>query len=467
MITASPICERKPAVKKWTSYLLFFALWVSYSYVHQDLQGGNHTSRIDLLSALVMEGRLEIDSFHRNTDGKALVGEHYYSDKAPGTACAALPAFFISNIIDGNKASKSAIKVSLFKSWFTTAGSVGLLTAIGGVFAFRWLNTWVRPVYAILATLFIFLGSLPFPYATSLHSHGLVISLIFASLYFLNIGPNAGEDVVSAKCLFLGGFCAGGALASEYSAGLVVIAIALLAILKCRRILPFLFGSMIPVSLVLLYNWRCFGDPLSFGYSHNESFPEMQSGFFGIHSLASLPSAFDLLLGQRAGLFIWSPFLAMAIIGLIILNKKRPDFSYIFYLCILLHVLTISAYWLPSGGSGLGPRLLSPLIPFIAVASTIAFEKSPVLGCFLGFISILLTGGSTLISAYVPPEVVSPITEFLLPKIYNGDIAQNLGRLAGLPEGYSSLLITTWIIAATAFLVWGVQTPHQAPTSPA
>ena len=123
---------------------LFFLLWFSFSYFHQPWTGVNQVSRLDLLHAVFQEGRLEITTYHQNTMDKAVQGNRYFSDKAPGAAALAAPAFGAAAL--GLKIAGTDLDSSrgwLVSSWVGCAGSQALLGAAGGVALFFLLRGWV------------------------------------------------------------------------------------------------------------------------------------------------------------------------------------------------------------------------------------------------------------------------------------------------------------------------------------
>src|SRR4029079_11408544 len=75
----------------------FAALNLAVSVFHVNLfTGWNQVSRALPLVSLVEEGTLQIDSRHELTGDKALVGGHYYSDKAPAATLLALPFYALA-----------------------------------------------------------------------------------------------------------------------------------------------------------------------------------------------------------------------------------------------------------------------------------------------------------------------------------------------------------------------------------
>jgi len=168
---------------KQLALLLFAFLLFCYSYVHQR-PGWNQNSRLNLLHALFVHHTFKIDAYHENTGDKSVHDGHYYSDKAPGIVFVALPAFALSaGILHLLDVPLDSAKGWFISDWITTAGSVGVITALGGAAMFLFLCRLVERRYAFLTTYVVFLGSLPFPYATMLFSHAAVIGFICIALW--------------------------------------------------------------------------------------------------------------------------------------------------------------------------------------------------------------------------------------------------------------------------------------------
>ena len=79
---------------KRTRAALFTLLFVSFAYFYQ-AGGWNQNSRFALVRAITNEHTLNIDPFSNATGDKAFFDGHYYSDKAPGLALAAVPAIAV------------------------------------------------------------------------------------------------------------------------------------------------------------------------------------------------------------------------------------------------------------------------------------------------------------------------------------------------------------------------------------
>src|ERR1043166_768858 len=429
--------------------LVFCILMFSYSYVHQRL-GWNQNSRLDLLRALFLHHTFAIDADQENTGDKAIHNGHYYSDKAPGVVFLAAPAFSLSiSILHAGDVPLDSPKAWLISSWITTACSVGLITALGGVAIFLFLCRLVGGRYALPTTLAVFLGSSPFPYATMLFSHAAVIGLLCIALWAIaDEVCGCGGDAATAgsatgerpkpwlKRYLLAGLCCGFAISSEYTAAIAaggVLALAMLAGFK--RSLVLALAAVPPLLLIPAYNWACFGSPLVFGY-HNLALPEFQEmnkGLFGITFPPKLSSAYLILLSPERGLFFWTPFFVMSLFGLKRLFRTSGSLFWCCLLVVVLQILAISGYYMPSGGSALGARHLAPMLPFAAVMAAFGVREYPRLGVAYGLFSVAITGLATLIEAMPPEKPSELLLQFYLPQLIHGELAHQAGSHFGLP----------------------------------
>src|SRR5918993_1591189 len=113
--------------------VVFVSLFVPFAYFnHSD--GWNQGARLSELHAIVLKGTLSIDAYHELTGDKALINGHYYSEKAPAVVLMALPAFSLTvlaqKLMGIDPDSTAGWRAS---QWVATAGSVGLVAALGGV----------------------------------------------------------------------------------------------------------------------------------------------------------------------------------------------------------------------------------------------------------------------------------------------------------------------------------------------
>ncbi|RLC78715.1 MAG: hypothetical protein DRJ03_24785, partial [Chloroflexi bacterium] len=73
--------------------LIFVILLSCYVYILPRWADPNQNSRLDMVVAVVEDGAFQIDNYVENTVDYAKVGDHYYSDKAPGAAFLGIPVY--------------------------------------------------------------------------------------------------------------------------------------------------------------------------------------------------------------------------------------------------------------------------------------------------------------------------------------------------------------------------------------
>ena len=424
---------------------LFVTLWFCYVYVHQAYYDrATSYSRLALLHALFVEKSFAIDPYHERTPDKALWQGHYYSDKAPGTTALALPAFGASvALANGLKIGVNSETGWLLTSWLSCAFSIAIVTAAGGVACFQWLARRTGSVPALIATLALFLGAAPYPYATMMYSHAVVVGLISIALWAID-RDRASPPFLTQYGDWIAGIALGFALASEFTAGLAIVGVGVYWAVQrgWHSAVAGLSAAIPPLLLIPLYNFLCFGDPFTLGYSHQATYPQMKHGLFGIQ-WPNLIVAFKMLFPPSRGLFFWTPFLLLSFWGYAAMGKQRKALFYLVSVVPVVQVLVISGYvWDWPAGWVLGPRYLAPMLPLLTLPAAIATRRYPFAGAYLAWLSVILTGLATLVDATPPaePDVSNPLLEMYLPALGEGKFGYNLGKLAGL-GGHASLCL--------------------------
>lgn len=440
-------------------WLLFLLLLLPYVYFnHSD--GWNQGSRLAELRAVVLKHSLRIDDYQGMTGDKALVDGHYYSEKAPAIALIALPAFAITawtqSLMGINPDSEPARRVS---DWTTTAGSLGVLVAAGGVAFFALLRRRVGDGVALLSTISLFLGSLIFPYATALFAHSGTVALLSVALWaILDRGPTAPQRV------YAGGICAGLALASEYPAIIpVAVLCCFLAYVDRHRARRFAIALIPGVSLILLKNFLSTGSPFELLYGFNPQFPhESAAQGFG-HTWPQSRVASALLWSEYRGLFFWNPIMLMALPGAIALVRANRAEAMMILSAIALCFLEVASFRNWYGGNAIGPRYLSPALPFLGFAVAHGIRRFPRTGAMLAVVSIVLMAMVTAVSIDPAQDVMAPLTDIYLVRLEQGRFAPNLGTLAGLSPIPSLLLLAV----VMTVIGWSISKVLSRPRRPA
>lgn len=444
--------------RRSVAWAIFIFAWIAYCYIHQrQFDNAMAISRLDLLHAFVSHKTFTIDAYEHNTPDKSFAQGHFYCDKAPGVVFLAFIPFYLSTkVLAFWGITVESPHGWLLSSWIAVGASVGLISALGAVCQFLWMQNFTSLRSAFVSSLVFSVGSMAFPYATMLMSNALVMGLFAIALWCLKLGCKQGIDNVcvngesAAKGLdLLGGFACGLAIACEYEAALVaggILAVILLS--KIKRGLRLMLGAIPSLLLIPIYDWICTGNPLSLPYSHEVVFKGMHQGFFGIHS-PDTGNAFELLFSPTRGLFFWSPFLLLALVGYPTLYSKSRRLLFLCYWVPFFQVLIISGYFFIRGGSTLGPRFLSPIVPLLILPAAIGNSRLPRVGSILAAASIAATGIGTLIDARPPGE--NPLVDFYFPQFLKGHFTHNFGEFVGL-KGFWSIM--PLIFFGAAVIVW-------------
>lgn len=426
-----------------TAYaLLFLALFVPFSYFnHSD--GWNQTVRLAELHAIVLKHTIRIDAYHQITGDKAFIKGHYYSEKAPAMVVAALPAFavtvWIQQALGLDPDSPPAWRVS---EWIATAGSIGVLAALGGVMLFELLITRFDPLTAVLGTFGLFLGSYTWPYATALFAHAGTIGLLCIALWAALGEPASRRD-------YIAGLAAGFAVASEYPA---VISCAVIGLYLGYQGLPRMwrFGlATIPAALLILANnYVTTGSPWSVSYGANANFPEITTGNAMGFTAPNLHVMQWLFWGQYRGLFFWCPALILSVAGLVELLRRDRAIAVMIVATTLMILLQVASFYSAFGGNSFGPRYLSPALPFIGLAAAYGIKRWPEPALVLTIVSVISMLAVTAIAIDPPADVLTPFESFYLVRLREQRFADNLGTLLGAPVWLSLIVPMLFPIAA-------------------
>ncbi len=447
-----------------TTVLLLVVL-IAYGYM-QPPWGYNQATRLDVLHAVFTEGRISIDSFHENTGDKIEWNGHYYSDKAPGTALLAAPAFGVISAalhmfsVDVNTG--IGWKVS---EWFTTVFSVGLLAAISAVFLYDLLRRYTSSRTALTTVLSIYLGTMVYTYGVMLFSHTATIALMISALCAIDTSVGLlKENNGSSYNAAFAGLCLGFAIAGEYTSALACIAIGIFVLTKNARHAMFLcIGSVIPLALIPLNNWMISGTLLSLPYEHVTDFPGMKEGFFGIQFTPSLKNMWLLTGSQYRGLFFWSPFFLLVFPGFIDLWRSSRRVFWMSTTVPIAYLILISSYSYWHGGWALGPRHLASAVPFLVLPAALGCRMYRKLGVILGVLSVTLTGTGTLLQPMAPEGNLYPLTDLYWPMLLKGEVRENFGSVLGLQGNISllPLLCAVCVLAAVCYRIIGTKTEVQ------
>jgi hypothetical protein len=151
--------------------LLFFLLVLGLCSWHLDSgRNANTLSRAAMVAAVVEHGTLQIDPYHHLTKDKALVGGHFYSEKAPLPALLVIPFWSAANALGLIQPGENGLLTDgLLQLGGVLCGSLPLALLI--LLVYRDLRRSALPLPKAWMALLPFLGSFLFVYSGSFHGH--------------------------------------------------------------------------------------------------------------------------------------------------------------------------------------------------------------------------------------------------------------------------------------------------------
>ena len=435
--------------------ILGLFLVLCYGFFRQ-VPGWNELSRYDLVVALVDDHTTRIDSYHDNTEDKAIYGGHYYSDKVPGASLLGVPAYVLlrgASAVAGLERpdARAVIHALAF-------GAAGIPTMLSAIVLLRFLRDLVGEWWALTMSAAYALGTLAFPFATMYFGHAAATACVFAAFYSLWRQRSGGP----AWRPLWAGFFAGWGVLVDVGAALAVGALLVYALVRDRRA-PFLMavGAMPPALLLLGYNWLSFGGPFTLGYAnltHRGFADAMGRGVLGV-TLPQPAVLYEILVGPR-GMLLLSPWLACVPFGL--RAARWPDVRREVALSaaiVLMYLVANAGYHEPLGGWSPGPRFLTTALPFATVLVALAPRSIRPVTVTLMAWSVAVVGVATATVPNAPTGVTYPLTDLWLPRLLTGYPAETTAWLYwGLP-GAQPLFVLALATATATIAVYATARP--------
>jgi hypothetical protein len=365
----------RPSVAAWIA-----VFWLVNALVPLH-ENGNPGSRYALLCALVEDHSFRIDAYRDMTQDWARTPDgHYYSNKAPGPALLALPAFwaidrwlsrgeddrigrdwrrrrFREATLHGLAFALQALPFGLL------IGAAALLLAQAGVAgaAIDWF---------CLACLF---GNTAALFQNTFFGHGM------AALWTLALAL-----ALWRRAFALGGLCFGCAVLCDFgSAALLPGLLAALLVLRprARDWGGFLSGGLAPGLLWTLYHVSAFGSPFVLPTRYqNPAFTAVTGhAWWGVIDAYPHPRVLlALLFGDRRGILWTQPWVlpaALALATRVRGNRERAAVAWLAGLGLggLLAMNAAFGEW--TAGNCPGPRYLCAIFPTLALAVSLHYER--------------------------------------------------------------------------------------------
>ncbi|MHA1975208.1 MAG: hypothetical protein ACTSW1_19635 [Candidatus Hodarchaeales archaeon] len=413
------LLERLGKSFRFKLFLFIFLVYIAGATL--DVTNTNPGSRFMLTKAIAKYGEFTIRPEDRDRysylDYSVFNGS-IYSDKAPGLSLLAVPIYWISDalgtimnldttenpwIID-DLAKFFIILAVLGLGAFTTVRFYDLLQLLG-----------ISHKKANYTAIIFAFGSIFYTYIGTFFSHGITAAFLILAIFY----ATRFKQQRNMESLLYSSFFVGYSVVCDYVMLFYLPFHILYIFLPIRTdvreiirnfkqfiisvVAPFVL-YMIPIVLcgllIMLYNFFCFGDPLTTPYSYARFFADNQ------HFANSMFEGLQVLLvSSHHGLIPFMPIILVSLFGFIPMFKKQPELSALCVAIPTVQILLYSKYFLPTGGLAYGPRHLVAIIPLLIIPLAFIFEtdkgetkRSRILYYSMVFFSILLGGLSLLIN---------------------------------------------------------------------
>jgi hypothetical protein len=426
---------------------------------------------------------------------------HYYMVKAPGSVYAAVPGYFLFTKISGlfgrhfpsaTAPNEQRLAWLQWSTWACRIFAVQLPCFVFLVWFERFLRRFSGDVsFRLSAVAAAGLGTNYLAYVHMFASHALyaVFSFTAFAIAVEALADSRGDPKRRRPSrAFWCGWFASACVMFEYHALFVVVLLCVFGIIvfrKWRAALAFCLGGAMNVPLVMYFQWRAYGNPLTPGHQMLESTKfaaEHQTGLWGV-VWPTWEHVTALSFDPGFGLFGMSPFLALGLLafpfGLLwpsgsTRRARRvvrvASFVWLVCMATLLAVNAGIIEW--RAGWSVGPRYQGAAPPFYAFGAVVALEaisrrvrgaREPLraLAGGLALASVVTIGTVGILFDTLPEVIVRPFVQVAIPMIRTGFVPHHLAE----PLGWTST--TPWYIALgcllAAPLVAGLALPRLRP----
>ena len=404
----------------------------------------HQASRLAFTSALWDYGTVQIDAYEAilGVDFAERAG-HLYSDKAPGQPFLAAPFYGAARQV-GAEPGEAERFFDNYTLWWTSFWSGVVPLAALAVMMRRFALSVAGERAATAAAVTVTMSTLLLPFSTVLFSHVLAAALCFAA-YLAGRDPDA-PPLRLASAGLLGGL----AVLTEYTAGIVLLVLGLVVLVRHRTgILAFIAGGLPAVAVLAIYNTVAWGSPTSFSYDFSATFADFHDqGLFGIR-VPEPTLTLQVLLGER-GLLSMTPIVLVGLVGLVRLaSVARTREIGLSGLAVFAGFVAVQGGWFSvTAGASPGPRYVVAALPFVAIGVARVWRSAPWLVVAAG-----LVGAVPMVSAIATNPLAQPTETFTaghwIWRMTNDQWGDTL-LTPFIPDGWAHLL---QLVAALVVLV--------------
>ncbi|HJQ40731.1 MAG TPA: hypothetical protein VKB93_26635 [Thermoanaerobaculia bacterium] len=396
------------------------------------------------LTRAIVEGRtFAVDRFTvPEGDIAAGTGGHIYSNKPPGLSVISAAPYWLQYELQQRR------RIRFHDYWRTNkqlvtiqvCGIAGaLIPAILFLYGRRTLGATRRS--AALVAIAIAFGTIVLPYSTMLFAHvpgALFFLLAFTLLKDRPLWAGASAGVAGA-CFLLSGIAA-------------LVLVVLAWSYSKRHALLFLAGGVPFAAALAAYQWICFGSPLTTPLQESHGYTEsgLLLGVFGTPRLSRL---WALTFSEYRGLFFCSPVLLFALIGIVVMLRRRRAEAIAIVAIALVFLVGNSSFNGWHGGAAFGPRYLLPIIPLLGIAMLFVADRWRPAWLPVCALSITLNLAVTAVDPQPLEDVRRPLTEHVVPALLRDQLS--------LAQDSSLQPSALWIVAGSSAILLAARLPRQ------
>lgn len=463
---------------------LFFALVVlPFFFVFPYLRAVNNPNefvRVFTCMALVEHGTVAIDEgvlrFGWVNDMARVKGDdgalHYTMVKAPGGTLLGLPAYALFSkvvaplaghrypaVTDSQEARLWWLQMS---TWACRLGGVALPCFLFLLWFERYLRAFSEDdVLRLGAVAAVAIGTNYLAYVHMFASHSQYAASLFLAFALVERARRTTREDPSsrrARDAFLAGLFTGGSVLLEYHAlfGCIVLSLYALSVFwRPKTLLSFAAGGALNVAVMMLFQWRAYGNPLTPGHKLLETakFAEEHSqGLWGI-LWPTWERVGALLFSPAFGLVGMSPYLVLgfllvpyglfAPVGGAVRRRHVRVASLVAILVVALLVGVNAGFIEWRAGWTVGPRYLVSAGPYFAFGALVGLEavatrgrvaRSVVRGVSGGLLvaSVVSMGLVGLVYDTLPENIARPFAQFSVPLLRLAFVPHHVGEWVGI-----------------------------------
>jgi hypothetical protein len=422
-------------------HLVWLLVGLTYLTVfpyYQQINNPNENARIWMVRAIVDFHELSINRACQQlgyVNDKVIVNGRLYSGKAPGTSFVGVPIYAAQRTVARwlGITTLSQRSVTLALRLF----GVGLPLVIFLFFFARYVERLTGSAAARdLLVVGLGLGTMLYPYGVIFVGHALAAALAFAGFMIVSLEP---VSAPRRNRLGWAGALVGLSVLFEYQVAIAAVIVAAYTVARHRREAFFFLLGTVPAALLFgAYHAVVFGRPweLPFGHIENPNWAGLpkQVGFPGLHAIGGVLFSIDM------GLFVFSPFLLLGVLGAIALVARGERLEGAAILAVTAGMVCFLAS-LPNWHAGwcVGPRYIAVVAPFLSAGVAYAWRRArrlfvlSALTAGLVIPSVLLNVVSGAVYPHYPEAFDNPVFDLTLPLLTDGYLPYSAGWLVGLP----------------------------------